>query len=124
MIYLDKEIYKGVKAEADKRFVAPTSAYKSAWIVREYKSQGGRFGQPKDSGSGLLRWFSERWVDINRGGPCGRRSADEKGAYPLCRPTVRVSKQTPLLASEVPKSTIAAANRKKQMVKSKGRVAF
>jgi hypothetical protein len=123
MIPTDKKLYAIVKAEADKRFLAPTSAYKSAWIVREYKKRGGEFeGQP-DPKSGLLRWFKEKWVDVNRPGqPCGRAKASEKGVYPLCRPTVKVTKETPVLKQELSIAELAKANKEKQKVKSKGSV--
>lgn len=124
MIVLDKALYGKVKKEADKKFLAPTSAYKSAWIVREYKRLGGRFADTKDQNKGLLRWFREKWLDVNRGAPCGRPKATEQGTYPLCRPTVRVTKDTPKLAKDIPKQQIADANKKKQRVKNKGRIAF
>ena len=38
----NKKLYDKVKQEADKKFAKP-SAYKSAWIVREYKKQGGKY---------------------------------------------------------------------------------
>ncbi len=59
-------------------FVAPTSVYKSVWIVREYKKRNGTFAdtKPKDNSEGLLRWFREKWVDLNRPGEaCGRKNA-------------------------------------------------
>lgn len=47
----------------------------------------------------LRRWFKEKWVDVSRkvGGkhpPCGRSKASTKG-YPKCRPSKKVSKETP-----------------------------
>jgi hypothetical protein len=56
--------------------------------------------------SGLGRWFKEKWVDISRkkksGGyaPCGRSDA-KPGSYPKCRPSRRVSKQTPKTTGEM-----------------------
>ena len=80
-------LYSSVKAEAD-RIYKKSSAYKSGWIVRTYKQRGGTYTddrKPRD----LKRWFAEEWTDI--GGK----------AYPVYRPTKRVSKKTPLLASEI-----------------------
>ena len=47
----------------------------------------------------LRRWFKEKWVDVSRKvkgkhPPCGRKDADGK-AYPKCRPSKKVSKETP-----------------------------
>ena len=131
MSFIDKQIYKLVKKQADAKFIAPTSVYKSAWIVREYKKMGGRFTDPKPVGkaknqnvTGLTRWFREKWINVNTGGPCGRPTASTKGAYPLCRPTVKVSKDTPKVAQAISKQAIADANKKKQQVKSTGRIKF
>jgi len=39
----DKELYARVKAEAKKKFEVYPSAYANAWLVREYKSRGGKY---------------------------------------------------------------------------------
>jgi hypothetical protein len=123
MIPSDKELYAQVKAEADNKFLAPTSAYKSAWIVREYKKRGGKFEDEKNPKAGLLRWFKEKWVDINRPGEaCGRPEATAKGTYPLCRPTVKVTNKTPKLKQELSPKDIEKANKKKQKIKNKGKL--
>lgn len=50
--------------------------------------------------SDLRRWFKEKWVDISRKDksgdhpPCGRGDAD-KGAYPKCRPSKKITDETP-----------------------------
>ena len=68
---LDPVLYAAVKAEADRKFAGPTSAYKSGWIVKTYKDRGGKYvaatapnTKPKPK-TGLARWFAERWVDLN-----------------------------------------------------------
>ena len=38
----NKTLYNKIKKQADKKFDKP-SAYKSAWVVREYKKQGGKY---------------------------------------------------------------------------------
>lgn len=38
----NKRLYNKVKKQADKKFDKP-SAYKSAWIVKQYKSAGGQY---------------------------------------------------------------------------------
>ena len=54
----------------------------------------------------LKRWFRERWVDISRKDksgkhpPCGRKKSSKKN-YPKCRPSVRVSSETPETSGEM-----------------------
>lgn len=51
-------------------------------------------------GAKLKRWFKEDWKDVRTGEACGRRRGDTRGT-PYCRPTKRVSKDTPKTASEM-----------------------
>ena len=124
----NKKLYEQVKKEADAKFLAPTSAYKSAWIIREYKKRNGTFEnpKPKDSSTGLKRWFREKWVDLNRPGEaCGRKSSDtHKNQYPLCRPTIKVTKNTPKLAQNIDAKTIKSANKEKQRIRETGHISF
>ena len=133
---VDPELYKKVKAEADKKFLAPTSIYKSSWIVHEYKKRGGIYEEDrKNSKQGLLRWFQERWVNINKPikdktgkivdyEDCGREKATTKGTYPLCRPLHRITKDTPKTISELTTRSIEKAEKEKQKIKQKGHVLF
>jgi hypothetical protein len=56
----------------------------------------------------LKRWFKEKWVDISRKDKsgkhpeCGRDDAD-KGAYPKCRPSKKVTKETPKTSKSLSK---------------------
>lgn len=90
---LDIKLYERVKKQADEIYKKP-SAYKSGWIVKKYKELGGNYkddGEPKN----LKRWFKEKWADIG--------NMD----YPVYRPTKRISKDTPLTASEIdPKQAV------------------
>ena len=43
MVPTNQELYKRIKAEAKQKFDRYPSAYSSAWIVREYKSRGGKY---------------------------------------------------------------------------------
>lgn len=83
----DKQLYNKVKREADRVYGKP-SAYKSGWIVKTYKQRGGTYLDDNKS-KDLKRWFKEEWGDI--GGQ----------EYPVYRPFKRVSKDTPLTASEI-----------------------
>jgi hypothetical protein len=125
---INTTLYAKVKAEADKKFLAPTSIYRSAWIVREYKKRGGTYrsdGKPK----GLTQWFAEDWVDLNRPNrqgfeKCGRQRVSTRGTYPLCRPQLRVAANTPRTVNELKRTAIAAAKISKQKIKHQGRVKF
>jgi hypothetical protein len=55
------------------------------------------------AGASLKRWFKEDWVDVRSGKPCGRRKGEKRGT-PYCRPSKRVSKKTPVTASEISSS--------------------
>ena len=101
----NKALYNKVKQEADKKYSKP-SAYKSGWIVREYKERGGEYKGKKQK-DGLTRWFREDWEDI------GKRD------YPVYRPTKRVSKDTPLTPSEIDPDDLKKQIKLKQKIKGK-----
>ena len=127
----DKKLYAKVKRLANNKFDSPSSVYRSSWIVRKYKSLGGLYAVAKPTNTGLARWFKEKWVDLKRpvaGAsrksymPCGRPSAKKtKLAYPLCRPSVRVTKKTPRTYKEISKKSLAKAKKQK---KGKARIKF
>jgi len=86
-LVLDKRLYDAVKKHADTIYDKP-SAYKSGYIVRKYLECGGRYSEDNEPKK-LKVWFQEKWTDVG----------DE--SYPVYRPTKRVNKDTPLLASEI-----------------------
>lgn len=90
---LNLQLYARVKAEADQRF-KKHGAFKSGWIVKTYKDRGGKYQGTKTKG-GLTSWFKENWINLSG-----------KGQKPVLRPTVRVSKKTPLTVSEISKEEI------------------
>lgn len=132
-IPLNSALYSQVKREADQKFLAPTSAYKSAWIVAQYKKRGGVYA---DDGAtrGLTRWFKEKWVDLERPlkkngnvvgyANCGREVATIKGSYPVCRPSRRVTVETPKTVKEVDPKVVRHVKKEKQKLKHKGRIKF
>jgi len=77
-------------------------SYPGASSVMEYPfmdeyaemAKGGQHG-------GLDRWFAEKWVDVKSGKPCGRQEGESRAGYPACRPSKRVSSDTPKTASEL-----------------------
>lgn len=98
-------LYNKVKRKANKIYEKP-SAYKSGYIVKEYKRQGGRYledGAPKN----LKRWYEEQWIDV------GNKS------YPVFRPTKRINKMTPLTVSEVSKTNLKKQIALKQKIRGK-----
>jgi hypothetical protein len=62
--------------------------------------------QMKNGGQhgGLDRWFAEKWVDVKTGKPCGRQKGEKRDGYPACRPSKRISSETPKTASELSQS--------------------
>lgn len=94
------------------------SAYASGMVVQEYKramSAKGKSPYTKTvprTKTELARWFKERWIDVGTGRPCGSTTG---GAYPVCRPSKRVSSATPRTAQSLTK------NQKRRMVELKQR---
>jgi hypothetical protein len=80
-------LYDKAKALADSIYDKP-SAYKSGFIVKTYKEMGGEYTGSKTK-QGLTEWFSADWKDIGN------------KAYPVYRPTKRVSAKTPLTINEI-----------------------
>jgi hypothetical protein len=71
----------------------------------------------------LRRWFKEKWVDVSKkvGGkhpPCGRKDADGK-SYPKCRPSKKVSKETPKTASSYSKTEKKSMTAQKRRAEKK-----
>ena len=102
----DKTLYNRVKAEAKKKFDSFPSAYASMWIVREYKKRGGTYSGAKKDGT--TRWVDEKWLNVGeylkgKKVPCGDRAGGKK-AY--CRPSVRISKDTPKTIKELSRSEL------------------
>ena len=100
---IDKELYLDVKKYADSVYSKP-SAYKSGFIVKTYKERGGRYSGDKGN-QPIARWFKEDWKDV--GGK----------DYPVYRPTKRISKDTPLLPSEIDPTNLRQQIQTKQSIK-------
>lgn len=85
----NKVLYERAKREIYSLYKKP-SAYRSGALVKRYKELGGTYtGTKKSSKVGLTRWFEEKWGDV------GHKK------YPVFRPSVRVSRATPLLVKEI-----------------------
>jgi hypothetical protein len=97
--------YKKVKAQYD---VFP-SARASQAIAKCRKASG--VVKKTSKGSELKRWEKEKWVDTKSGKACG---AGGKKEY--CRPTKRVSKETPKTKSEMSSSELSKKKAEKSRV--------
>jgi hypothetical protein len=100
---LNPSLYKEVKLIADIIYKKP-SAYKSGYIVKEYKRRGGEYSGKKTT-EGLSRWYKERWADVG--------GLD----YPVYRPTKIINKNTPLTAAEIPAARLKEQIALKQKIR-------
>jgi hypothetical protein len=100
---LNPSLWNEVKAYTRTRF-PKWSAYASGFAAKIYKERGGKW---EDDGKGrpLRRWFREVWTDV--GGK----------DYPVFRPTRRISKDTPLTASEVSPANLRKQTALKQRIR-------
>ena len=108
---VDKVLYEKVKKKVWKQYEKP-SAYRSGALSKEYKKQFKEKYPGKNAYTGesnkLKNWFSERWV--NQRGETGYKYKSD-----VYRPTIRVSKKTPMTFSELGKKKIEKARRKKAL---------
>ena len=129
---LDLDLYNKVKEMANKKFKSPTGIYRSMWISKRYSDLGGLYDKPK-SKSKVDRWLSEKWVDLNNPiirdkqivgyRKCGTPNTQNK-LYPLCRPSKRITKDSPAPYQTIEKKIIDKANKIKQVLKNKGNTKF
>jgi len=99
----NQDLYNKVKQYADTIYKKP-SAYKSGFIVKTYKQQGGTYSDDKQPRN-LKRWYKEEWADI------GNKS------YPVYRPTKRINKHTPLTEDEINNKNLKSQIALKQIIK-------
>jgi hypothetical protein len=118
---VNKELYTKVKAEVKSKFKSWPSAYASGQVVRTYKSRGGKYRGSKKKSGGLSRWFDEKWINVCKlpkkvacGRPKSTNMATWKKKYPYCRPSVKVTKGTPRIASSLTKRQIKSRCRRKK----------
>jgi hypothetical protein len=125
---VNKALYEKAKRMATEKFTSPTGAYRSMWIVRQYKKMGGTYTRIKNS-SKLERWRRENWVDLNqpngKGGyeRCGHKNT-QNNKYPLCRPSKTISQDTPRKYQDISEISIRKANEEKQKIREKGNIRF
>ena len=123
---IHKTLYTKAKQYADKVYGKKTSAYKSMAIVKKYKQLGGRYKSTPDKREksplkGLTRWLKEEWIQVlpfltnEHKVPCG----SSKRRQHACRPSVRVSNQTPSTIHEL--ITAHGKDKMKRMAVKKGK---
>ena len=106
-IPLDLDLYQKAKDIVYKQY-PQHSAYRSGMLVKKYKDMGGTYSGKKTK-KGLTRWFKEEWKNIDP------EAKDE--SYPVYRPTKRVSKETPLLMSEIDPEDLKEKIKQKQLIR-------
>ena len=98
---VDPILYDTVKKEVYRK-IKKHSAYRSGIIVQQYKKRfSEKYGPKKKPYSGkktqkkgLKRWFKEKWV--NQRGEVGYRYKSD-----IYRPSIRITKKTPLTHNEL-----------------------
>ena len=97
--------YKKVKASYD---VFPSA--RASQAIAKCRKASGKVTK-SEKGSSLKRWEAEKWQDTKTGKACG---AGGKNEY--CRPTKRVSLETPKTKSEISPAKLAAKKAEKSRV--------
>tara|TARA_R110002072_G_C7850530_1_gene525633 strand:- start:601 stop:1017 length:417 start_codon:yes stop_codon:yes gene_type:complete len=99
---LNQNLYKDVVSNAKKKFDRWPSAYASMWVQKEYQNRGGKYKGKKNT-KNLNKWVKEKWIQIlpllqdKKIIECGSDNKDSK----VCRPIVRVNKDTPITIQEL-----------------------
>ena len=108
-VVLDKDIYQKAKTIVYDQY-KKASAYRSGALVRKYKELGGGYSNEINKNeASLTRWFKEKWRDVN--------PMKNKTSYPVYRPTVKVTKKTPLTVDEIDKNDLIIKSKQKQKIK-------
>lgn len=89
-------------ADSTKTYIQFPTDQQATWFGKNYKQGTGVLPKNASGGQhgGLDRWFAEKWVDVKSGKACGRQEGENR-AYPACRPSKRISSQTPKTSSEM-----------------------
>jgi hypothetical protein len=105
---VDVVLYHQIRERVKRRVKRWPSAYASGQVVTEYKREGGRYkGKKKDTD--LDRWYQEHWVNICEKDSKGNYldcSSSQSKRYPYCRPSIRITKDTPKTVDEIGKTKI------------------
>jgi len=95
-------LYRQALMKADATYKR-NSAYKSMFIVKEYKRLGGSYSGEKTD-KGVARWNKEKWIQVVPFLESGKKIACGFGEGGKgCRPSKRIDKQTPTTIQELVK---------------------
>lgn len=122
--FLDKNIYDKAKKIADDKY-KKNSAYKSMYMIEKYKELGGKINPKAEKKSGTKIWLKEKWKNltplalgletkINNLPACGAKHPKQGKNPSICRPTVKINKETPVLAQSYTLNEIKIALKKKK----------
>lgn len=123
----DQKVYDAILAKVKAAVQKWPSAYASGMVVKEYKRVMAERGRAPyleakkadDDARPLARWYKEKWVDIATGKPCGAVRGPGAGYYPTCRPSVRVSANTPVTVGELTAAQRRRAIAAKQVLRER-----
>ena len=109
---VDTDLYDKIKKIVYKD-IPKNSAYRSGILVQKYKKAFfDKYGNKspyigeRTKGKGIGRWFREKWV--NQRGEVGYKNKND-----IYRPSVRITKDTPLVHGEISKKEIKRARKEK-----------
>ena len=97
--------YMKVKAQYD---VFPSA--RASQAIAKCRKKSGNVNKT-EKGAELKRWMKEKWQDTKTGKPCGAGGSNE-----YCRPTKRISKDTPKTKYELSPSKLKAKKAEKTRV--------
>ena len=105
---MDKKspMYKKAIKKANDVYGSGSSIYRSSYIVKMYKEEGGKIKKSPSLKKGLKRWFKEEWIQVvpylEKGLKieCGGRK-DSNKVGKACRPLYRITKDTPITIDEL-----------------------
>jgi hypothetical protein len=101
----NKNLYKQARETVYARYKKP-SGFRSGALVKEYLRLGGTYSG-KEPDDGIKRWFEEDWQDVGN------------EEYPVFRPTIKISKDTPLTVEEIDPKDLKEKIKEKQIIKGK-----
>jgi hypothetical protein len=97
--------YKKVKAQYN---VFPSA--RASQAIAKCRKESGSVRKGSE-GTSLKRWMNEKWVDTRTGKPCGAGGSNE-----YCRPTKRITSETPKTKSEISASKLASKKAEKMRI--------
>ena len=110
----DSKLYDNVKKRIYLKY-PQHSAYRSGILVKEYKKEyykkhksDDAYEGKKNKNKGIARWFREEWK--NQRGEIGYKNQGD-----IYRPTIRVTKKTPVTIGELTQKQIANARKEKKL---------